>query len=329
VVHFGNGSSQSEVEMRVPATREKVRFASGDSECAAWYYPGADGCVIMAGGFAVTKEPGTDLFAQRFAEAGFAVLAFDYRRLGESGGQPRQVVHIKDQLADWQAAIAFAAELPGVDPAQLVIWGFSVSGGLVFPVAARNPQLAAAIAQTPNADGPAAARNATRCQQPGAMLRFLGRGLRDAIGALFGREPLLVPLVGPPGTVALLTTPDSADTGTALNPENCYPDWQQAVAARSALRVGWYRPGRFAAQVQCPLLVVVCDEDQSALAGPAVASAARAPRGELVRIPGGHYEPFLQGHERAVEAELSFLRRHLSRPSVRSVTSDPSELSRG
>jgi pimeloyl-ACP methyl ester carboxylesterase len=28
-------------------------------------------------------------------------------------------------------------------------------------------------------------------------------------------------------------------------------------------------------------------------------------------MPGGHYEPFLGGHEQAVEAELSFLRRHL------------------
>jgi hypothetical protein len=28
-------------------------------------------------------------------------------------------------------------------------------------------------------------------------------------------------------------------------------------------------------------------------------------------MSGGHYEPFLGGHERAVEAELSFLRRHL------------------
>ena len=47
------------------------------------------------------------------------------------------------------------------------------------------------------------------------------------------------------------------------------------------------------------------------LAAPAVRAASRAPRGELVRMPGGHYEPFLGGHERAVEAELSFLRRHL------------------
>ena len=56
--------------MEVSVRREKVRFNSGDAECAAWYYPGSNGaCVIMAGGFGVTKEPATDLFAKRFNEA--------------------------------------------------------------------------------------------------------------------------------------------------------------------------------------------------------------------------------------------------------------------
>jgi fermentation-respiration switch protein FrsA (DUF1100 family) len=292
--------------------REKVRFVSGDTECAAWHYPGSNGaCVVMAGGFAVTKEPGTDLFAKRFNDAGFGVLAFDYRRIGESGGQPRQVLPVRDQLADWAAAIAFAATMRGVDPARLAAWGFSASGGHVLRVAARSPQLAAAIAQTPNADNVAAARNASRHQKPLAMLRFTGRGILDTLGGLVGRPPLLVPLAGEPGTVALLTTPDGVDGDRALNPGNRYPDWQQAVAARSALRLGFYRPGRYASRVRCPLLVLVCDQDQSALAAPAVAAANRAPLGELVRMPGGHYEPFLGGHEHAVEAELSFLRRNL------------------
>jgi hypothetical protein len=35
-----------------------------------------------------------------------------------------------------------------------------------------------------------------------------------------------------------------------------YPDWQQAVAARAALQVGFYRPGRYASRVACPLLVL-------------------------------------------------------------------------
>ena len=304
--------------MAVAAEREKVRFASGGTECAAWLYPGSNGaCVVMAGGFAVTKEPATDLFARRFSAAGFAVLAFDYRRLGESDGRPRQVVRIREQLADWHAAIRFAATRPGVDPARIAAWGFSASGGHIFPVAARSPGLAAAIAQAPNADGPAATRNAARHQRPLAMLRLTGRGVLDAIGALAGRPPRLVPLAGQPGTVALLTTPDTArDAARALNPGDRYPEWQQTVAARSALRIGLYRPGRHASRVRCPLLIVVCDQDQSALAGPAVAAARRAPRAELVHLAGGHYAPFLDGHEQAAAAELSFLREHLLDPAA-------------
>ncbi|MEU7856247.1 alpha/beta hydrolase [Nonomuraea sp. NPDC049141] len=298
--------------MRMSTEREKVRFTSGGTECVAWHYPGVNGaCVIMAGGGGVTKEPGTDPFARRFHEAGYTVLAFDYRHLGESGGRPRQIVSVGRQLADWQAAIAFAATLPGVDPARLAIWGFSLSGGHVFRVAARNPHLAAAIAQTPNADGPAAARGAGRHQRPLTLLRLTALSLLDAMGALLGRPPLLVPLAGRPGTLALLTTPDSVDGDRALNPGNRYPGWRQAIATRSMLGIALYRPGRFASRTRSPLLVLVCDQDQSALAEPAAAAARRAPRGELVRMPGGHYEPFLDGHEQAVDAELSFLRRHL------------------
>jgi hypothetical protein len=45
--------------MKGNGVRTKVRLTSGDTQCAAWHYPGTNGgCVIMAGGFAVTKEPG-------------------------------------------------------------------------------------------------------------------------------------------------------------------------------------------------------------------------------------------------------------------------------
>lgn len=299
-------------EGHIVTQREKVRFASGGDDCVAWHYRGTNGaCVVMAGGFAVTKEPATDRFASRFHQAGFSVLAFDYRRIGESGGKPRLVLPVRDQIADWRAAFSFASVLREVDPARIALWGFSASGGHVLRVAASNPAVAAVIAQTPNTDGVATARNQSRHQHIGAMLRFSGRGVLDAIGGLVGRPPRLVPLVGVPGTVAVLTTPDAQDADRALNPNGRYPDWQQAVAARSALRLGWYSPGRAARQVRCPLLVVVCDQDQSALAEPAVRAAMRAPRGELVRLTGGHYHPFLAGHEQTIDAELGFLRHHL------------------
>ena len=288
-----------------------LQFPSGDTFCAAWHYPGTNGaCVVMAGGFAVTKEPATDQFARRFHEAGFTVLAFDYRGLGDSGGQPRFVFPVGRQVADWHAAVAFARSLPGVHADKVALWAFSASGGFVLSVAARDAGLAAVIAQTPNADGVAALRNAGRHQKTGAMLRFTGRALLDAVGSLVRRPPRLVALTGTPGTLAMLTTPDSLDGQRALHAAD-YPDWQQQVAARSALRIAFHRPGRHVRRVEVPLLVLVCDDDQTSLAAPAAKAALRAPRGELSRMPGGHYEPFLDGHEHAVEVELAFLQRHV------------------
>lgn len=298
--------------MNVSTQRHKVHFISGGTDCAAWHYPGSNGgCVAMAAGAGVTKEPGTDRFAKRFNEAGFTVLAFDFRHLGESGGQPRQIIRIGEQIADWHAAIDFATALPDVDPTKIALWGFSLSASHLLPIAAKDPRPAAVIAQSPMMDGPATVSNAMRYTTPLASLRLTGRALADALGGLFGRPPLLIPTAGEPGSLAAMTTPDAMDIHRALDPDRQYPDWQRTAAARFALGVGSYRPGRRAARVRCPMLVVVCDQDQSALPEPALKAAARAPRAEVVHLPGNHYAPFLDDHETAVAAELDFLHRHL------------------
>jgi pimeloyl-ACP methyl ester carboxylesterase len=296
--------------------REKVSFTSAGVACAAWHYPGSNGgCVVMTGGFGVTKEPGTDRFAERFAAAGFSVLAFDYRYLGESGGEPRQVARISDQLADWRAAIGYAATLPGVE--RVGIWAFSLPGGYIVQLAAEDLGIAAAIAQSANVDGVTATRKASRFQTPWAALRLIGRSLLDTVGGFFGRPPRLVALAGPPGTVALLNTPDAQLGTAALDPDNHYADWQQAIAARSVFPAAFYRPTKYAAQVRCPLLYVVCEADQSALAAPTLAAAARTPNADVLQVAGGHYAPFFDAHEQVVEAELDFLNRHLATTRTR------------
>jgi len=133
----------------------------------------------------------------------------------------------------------------------------------------------------------------------------------DAIGSVLGREALLVPLAAEPGVVAAVNTPDGRQGQRALDPHGDYPEWQQEIAARSAIAVGSYRPLRAASRIESPLLVVACEDDETVLAGPGIRAAERAPRGEVARLPGGHYSPFLGCYERAVEAELEFLRLHL------------------
>jgi pimeloyl-ACP methyl ester carboxylesterase len=268
----------------------------------------------MAGGAGVTKEPGTDRFAARFHAAGYSVLAFDHRHLGESGGTPRQVVRVREQLADWRAALDYAESLPGVVASKIAGWGFSLAGGHLLRIAAQRPGhdgLAAVIAQAPLADGAASMPHALRHETLEVLARFQVLALRDAARALAGREPLLVPLAGPRGAVAMLTTPDAADGDRALNPANAYPQWQQSIAVRSVIPVGLYRPGNMARRISCPLLAVISTDDQSVLAAPALRAARRAPRAEVLQIDGGHYAAFLDQHETVVTAELDFLHRHL------------------
>src|SRR4051794_14494512 len=170
--------------------RRKVFFSSGGERCAAWHYPGENGaCVVMAPGYGVTRDAGCDRYATALQRAGYSVLTFDYRRFGESGGEPRPIARVSEQLADWDAAIAHAGTLPEVDKSRVAIWAYSVSGAHILPVAARHPELSAAVAISAPVDGTAASRAALPYQSPGAALRLAGRGLLDALGGAFWAKP--------------------------------------------------------------------------------------------------------------------------------------------
>jgi dienelactone hydrolase len=168
--------------------RHDTTFDSGGWRCAAWLYePEGDGpfpCVVMAHGWSGVREQRLDAYAERFADAGYAVVVFDYRHFGASQGQPRQLLDIGRQLADWTAAVAFARSRTNVDPERVVLWGSSFSGGHVQHIAARDHRVAAAIAQVPFADG---LRNLPSLGV-GLSLRLTLAGIRDQVGALLGRR---------------------------------------------------------------------------------------------------------------------------------------------
>ncbi len=292
--------------------RHLIEFPSGSSTCAAWHYPGIRGaCVVMAGGFAVTKEPATDRFAAAFSAAGFDVLAFDYRGFGGSGGAPL-VARLDDHREDWRAAIAASKTVAGVDPTKVALWGFSISGGLVLEAAADDASVAAVIAQNPLVDGRAATRSALAHQRVPAAAATFALAVIDAAGGTIGRPPRTLPLAGPPGTPAVLTTPDAADADRALDPSGKHTTWQRRVAARSTLALGSFRPGRRMDDIAAPVLMVLAAEDHSAPPGPARTAAAAGHRVELLEVGGGHYAAFLEAHETVAAREITFLQEHLA-----------------
>jgi pimeloyl-ACP methyl ester carboxylesterase len=67
-------------------------------------------------------------------------------------------------------------------------------------------------------------------------------------------------------------------------------EWHNRVAARSLLSFSWRRPVRQASRIRCPILLIVAEHDTMAPTGPAVHVAETAPRGQLYRSRGGHYD---------------------------------------
>lgn len=297
--------------------RRTVDFRSGDSYCSAWLYlPDSVSdtrapVVVMGHGLGATREMGLAPYAERFAAAGLAVLVFTYRHLGDSGGQPRQVLSMAEQLADWDAALAYATALPEVDASRVAVWGSSLGGGHAMAVAARHPELRAAVAQCPFTDGIASAR-ALGVRESLTLFGFVAR---DVLAAARRKEPVCVPVAAPPGQPGLMTAPDALPGMLALLPENY--QWVNRAAARSVLSLLHYRPGRAAKRIAAPALICISATDSVAPPGPTERYARQAPRGDVRLYAAGHFDFYLgDAYQQLVTDQTKFLVSHLQPAAV-------------
>jgi dienelactone hydrolase len=298
----------------VNTQREDVWFNSGGNRVSAWLYRPVGGgsaaeapLLVMAHGLGAVRTMRLDAYAERFSAAGYACLVFDYRNFGDSEGAPRQLIDIRKQLQDWTMAVAYARTLAGVDPSRIGLWGTSFSGGHVIATAARVPGIAAVVSQCPFTDSVAS----LGAVNPLVSARLTALAARDLVTSRLGGTPVMVPTVGRPGEIALMTAPDAYPGFLGLVPDGV--EIRNEVAARIALTLVPYRPGRLAAKVACPILFCVCEADSVAPPGPTRRYAATAPRGEVKLYPEGHFEIYVgAAFDRVVADQLDFLGRHLA-----------------
>ncbi len=296
-------------------TKSKLFFESAGVKCAADLYlpagaPGKLSCIVMAHGFSGTKDSiGIPVFAGQFALNGFAVFAFDYRNFGESGGEPRQVIHIRKQREDYHAAIAFARSLDMINPDQIALWGSSLSGGHVIDVAAKDPKIVAVIAQVPFIDAFKGGSNEKASAK--VQIRLLLAALRDTIHGLVGLPPHLIPVVGNPGEFAAMTEPDAKPVVDATVGEDS--KWRNEFAPRIAFGMPRYREGT-AERINMPILFCVAEHDLQASAGFAMAIARKAPKGELRKYSVGHFGLYTgEMRNQVISDQLEFLRKYLKK----------------
>lgn len=290
-----------------PVLRQDVRLGGG---VAAWlWHPeGATGAVVLGHGLSAVRDQRLPAFAERFADAGLAALLFDYRHFGASGGEPRQLLDIQRQLEDWRTAFAYARGLDGIG--RVGLFGSSFGGGHALTLANETPAVAAVVLQCAMTDGLKASLKVPKR----TTVKLAKVALQDELGSHLGRRPRLVPAVGKPGELALMTAPDAVPGFASMTPPDS--QWVNRVAARVGLRIGLYRPGRHAARISCPILVCACEHDSLVDVKALEQVAHDAPQGELARYPVGHFEIYSgEWFERAVTRQAEFLARHLSAAS--------------
>jgi len=300
-------------DLLAPAT---IQFFSTGSRCVADFYrplgAGPFPVVVMAHGLGGTRKMRLPAFAARFAAAGYACLVFDYRHFGDSEGEPRQLLDINRQLEDWKAAIDHARRLADVDPQRVVIWGTSFGGGHVLATAADDARVAAVISQCPFTDG----LSSSLATEPLVSLRLTLLALADRIGSWFGAKPILVPLAGQPGDTAFMTSPDAWSGYNGLIPSGARI--RKEAAARFALDIIRYYPGRSTPRIQAPVLFCVCDPDSVAPAKQTLRHARRAPRHEIHRYAHGHFDIYVgEAFEQVVGDQLDFLKRNVPSPPTK------------
>lgn len=282
-------------------SREDVTFSSAGTACAGWLYRPAEAsgdvaCVVMAHGFALTRNDGLAGYAEALTRAGVAVLVYDHRYLGDSEGEPRQRIRMPEQLADRLAAIAFARSLAGIDPDRIILWGYSLSGGTAVDAAVADPRVAGAILLCPFLDGRWRTLRGLR-MDPRNALWLTVQGMRD----------VLVSASAAPGDHGGMTFPGELEGFLSI----VAPGWRNEVGAGLALPLPFWRPVTKARKLACPVLIQAGERDGSVSARSIEQLARRAPRVTRKSYDVAHFEPFAGRSAAIIDDQVAWLRAML------------------
>ncbi|WIA34310.1 hypothetical protein OEZ86_012649 [Tetradesmus obliquus] len=314
-------------------TRSVLHINSHGTPLEAWLYlpkhtTSPPPVLVMGHGMGAQKDIGLFMYAEKFVEAGMAVLAFDYRGFGGSGGLPRHWVSPKRHIQDWHAVVDHvqATGLGGqVDGSRIALWGVSYAGGHVLVTAATfGSNISAVIANEPYVS-PAALLSTTGVRGVGRTLRLLAVGISDELRRLLGHVGLTLPpiylsLVAPitdPKALALLPLQESEMKLRSVHaPPKRQGGWQNKVLARVVLEALGYNPSRHFSKITAPIFFRVASLDH--LCPPSVVLNAVRKSGwpEQQYVIQERNVTHLEAHstgvrEGDIKPVIAFLRQHL------------------
>jgi fermentation-respiration switch protein FrsA (DUF1100 family) len=296
--------------------RKDIEFDAAGTTLRGWLYRPDSGngpfpTVVMAHGLSVVKEMGLDDYADVFAAAGLAVVAYDNRNLGASDGQPRQEIDPVMQRRDYSHAITWAAAQADIDATRIGVWGTSYTGGLAIISGALDHRVRCVVAQVPYL-------HALQTQDLVSPLEGI-----KGFHRLIERERQSLADGNAPRMVEVCSDDESkpANSASALSWAffNHYlasgraPNWKNELTIRSLELRQEYDALSFVHRVSPkPLLMIVAEDDDITPTSIALAAfeRAREPK-HLVMVAGHHYRPYIEAFEASSAAARDWFIEHL------------------
>ncbi|GLA21841.1 hypothetical protein AnigIFM62618_001976, partial [Aspergillus niger] len=296
----------------IRALQRDVEFRTVDGIMlrGVFYAPTGDEkmpCIIMTHGFSGLKEQFLPDFAERFRDAGYAVLIYDHRNWGSSDGFPRNETDPTRQALDYSDAFDYVASLPEVEPTKIVFWGSSMGGGIAILAAAFDKRIAAVVVQVPFVSG-----------------ESIGPFLQTYFPAMYADRKSIKS--GHPHTMTMVIpeTPESAergDSGALMGKPDVAPylmelarreqSWEKEVTLQSVFNISIFEPRAFIHRISpTPLLMVVAEKDATVATSSQLEAFASAREPKTMALIRGseHFDLYFGNKfEENISAQLEFL----------------------
>lgn len=298
--------------------RVDVAFRTDDGTVLrGWHFlpasveEGQQPLIVMHHGFSAVKEGYPEhFFEDYFAAAGFGVLTYDPRNLGESGGRVRQEIDPFQQVADFRDAITFALTLPGVDPNRIGVWSASYGGGTAIQALAMDHRVRCLISTVPFLSGGALWSSVPAQVRQGMTQMFEADRKQRAAGL----GPLTLPIVAedPAKTPCILATKGSWEW--CMRVAKVAPNWRNEVTVRSLESTFSFEPMAYIDRITPQsFLLIGCEKDELIpieLTREAF-KRTRCPNKHLVVLPTGHYSCYDESFFEIAELSLNWFVAHL------------------
>lgn len=272
---------------------EAVEFDSCGVRCAADLYrpdpgrfPGRRPGIVMGHGFGVVKAALVP-HAQHLVDAGYVVMAIDYRTFGESDGEPRAQIFPLDQVEDYRNAVTWLEQRDDiVKPGHIGAWGVSFGGGVVLGAAAVETRIRCVVAQSP-AFG---RRWTTSLRNPFEWLEMQAMLVEERRRLARGEEPRRIPLTSLPADGPSAMPGDEPAIGFVRAAEEQLPGYRSDLTLQSVEKVAEFFPDRTIDLISPRPMCIVTNLDRDLHHPLAHAQEAFARAGEpkkLVPMPYG------------------------------------------